>query len=120
MTLPSAEVLHSMAVELLKSLRHYHKGYRAAFRHADRERMALITQPTYCMASADDLLVDRVGIAAAQVKHCVSGVLPSESTASGLRAKAEAVAGWILHRREGAAGVGPTLSSPYEAGSTPA
>ena len=38
-----------------------------------------------------------------------------------LRPTAEAaVAGTILHRREGAAGVGPTWSPPYEAGSTPA
>jgi pimeloyl-ACP methyl ester carboxylesterase len=92
---PPAAALHLMTLELLKALGTYHKGYHAAFRHPDRARLPLIEQPVFCMASEDDILKDRVPIAASLLKHGTSALLPSEGTAAGLAAKAAAVAAFL-------------------------
>jgi pimeloyl-ACP methyl ester carboxylesterase len=53
---PSADVLHMLTLDVLKGIRSYHKAYRAAFAHPDRERLPLLTIPTLVMADADDPL----------------------------------------------------------------
>jgi pimeloyl-ACP methyl ester carboxylesterase len=92
---PSPAAIHGIVVDVLKALTTYHKGYRAAFRHADRERLPLITQPTFCAASADDPLNEGVALATSLVKNSKSAVLPSERTPEGLREKAAAVAAFL-------------------------
>ena len=92
---PPAASIHTIVVDVLKALTTYHKGYRASFRHADRERLPLITQPTFCMASADDPLQAGVALSASLVKNSTHAVLPSERTPEGLRDKAAAVAAFL-------------------------
>ncbi len=65
--LPSAEVLHQTTVEVLKALKTYHLGYRAAFSHDDRARLPLVTVPTLVMADASDPLAKGVPLAASLV-----------------------------------------------------
>ena len=93
--MPSAESLHKIVVEVLKALTTYHKGYRAAFRHQENERIPLIPCPVFCMASEDDPLKDGVERAHALAKTGIKAVLPSERTPAGLKAKAEAVLRFI-------------------------
>jgi pimeloyl-ACP methyl ester carboxylesterase len=93
--MPPPEVLHRVVVDVLKSLTTYHKGYRAAFRHRDFERMPLLTCPVFCMASDDDPLKDGVERAYACVRRGAQAILPSERSAEGLRAKALAVARFL-------------------------
>jgi pimeloyl-ACP methyl ester carboxylesterase len=93
--IPSATALHTMTVELLKSLSTYHKAYHAAFRHPDRERLTQLRHPVFCMASEDDILAHTVTAAAQLIPGCRSGLLPSESTPAGLAAKAAAVADFL-------------------------
>jgi pimeloyl-ACP methyl ester carboxylesterase len=89
--MPSAAALHTIVLDVLKALTTYHKGYRAAFRHNDVERIPLITQALFCMASDDDPLKDGIDRAHALAKNAVKAVLPSERTPEGLAAKARAV-----------------------------
>ncbi|MBL8642988.1 MAG: alpha/beta hydrolase [Rhodospirillaceae bacterium] len=89
--MPPPEALHTIVVDVLKALTTYHKGYRAAFRHKDAERIPLITQPLFCMASEDDPLKDGVDRAHALAKAAVKAILPSERTPEGLKTKAAAV-----------------------------
>ena len=67
--MPPAEVLHDTTVEVLKAIRTYHKAYRAAFAHPDRERLPLITRPTLVMADASDPL--KTGVA--EAAGCIPG-----------------------------------------------
>lgn len=72
--MPSAEVLHETTVEVLKAVRTYHKAYRAAFAHPDRERLPLITRPTLVMADASDPLKEGVTEAAACIRGAHSRI----------------------------------------------
>ncbi len=90
-TMPSAAALHTIVLDVLKALTTYHKGYRAAFRHNDAERIPLITQPLFCMAGDDDPLKAGVDRAHALAKNAIKAILPSERTPAGLAAKAQAV-----------------------------
>lgn len=75
---PSSEVLHTTTLEVLKSIRTYHLAYRAAFSHADRERLPLLRLPALIMADSRDPLRSGVALAASLLpgsQHCiVSGV----------------------------------------------
>lgn len=93
--MPPPEATNAVVVEVLKSLTTYHKGYRAAFRHPDRERIPLITQPLFGMASEDDPLVAGIEDVQKLAKNGTKAVLPSERTAEGRRKKAEAVTKWL-------------------------
>jgi pimeloyl-ACP methyl ester carboxylesterase len=93
--MPSPAALTRTVVEVLKALTTYHKGYRAAFRHPDRERLPLITQPTLCMASGDDPLKAGVADAAGLIPNATQAILPAERTPEGLAAKAAAVAAFL-------------------------
>jgi len=72
----SAEQLTSRVIEVLKALPHYHKGYRAVFRHKTHQRLPLISVPTLCMAHKADPLHVSVEEAAALVPNCTRLVLP--------------------------------------------
>jgi len=87
----SPEVLHMIVVDVLKALTTYHKGYRAAFRHKDYERIPLITCPIFCMASDDDPLQDGVARAHALARTAIKAILPSERSLGGVAQKAKAV-----------------------------
>jgi len=91
-TMPSPEALHTVVVEVLKGLTTYHKGYRAAFRHPDRERLPLLTVRTMCAASEDDPLKTGVDEAASLVPDSTKAILPNEKTLENLRTKAQAFA----------------------------
>jgi pimeloyl-ACP methyl ester carboxylesterase len=91
LAMASPEILHRVVVDVLKALTTYHKGYRAAFRHRDFERIPLMTCPVFCAASDDDPLQDGVERAFALAKNAKKAILPNERTADGVRAKAEAV-----------------------------
>jgi len=93
--MPPPEAMQPIVVEVLKALTTYHKGYRAAFRHNDRERLPLITHKTFCMASEDDPLNAGVEEAAALVPNSEKAVLPSESTTQGLADKAAIILAFL-------------------------
>lgn len=94
-TMPPPTAIHNVVVEVLKGLTTYHKGYRAAFRHPDRDRLPLITQRTLCAASADDPLVDGIDEAAALVPNSEKAVLPSEHSSESVAEKAAMVVAFL-------------------------
>lgn len=94
-TMPPPAAIHQVVVEVLKGLTTYHKGYHAAFRHPDRERLPLITQKTLCAASADDPLVEGVEQAAKLVPDSVRDVLPAEDSPESVVQKAARVAAFL-------------------------
>ncbi len=51
-----ADTLHWVTTDVLKGLTTYHLGYRAAFRHLDRERLPLVAQRTLVTADVTDPL----------------------------------------------------------------
>ncbi len=91
----SPEVLHRIVVDVLKSLTTYHKGYHAAFRHKDAERIPLIGCPVFCIASTDDPLQEGVDRAHALVKTGAKAIVPSERTPEGLNKKGAAVVAFL-------------------------
>lgn len=94
-TMPSPEALQVIVTEVIKALTTYHKGYRAAFRHLDRERIPLMTQPLFGMASEDDSLVAGIDEVFKLAQKGTKATLPSEKTPEGRRAKADAVTKWL-------------------------
>lgn len=56
--LPDAGELHDFVVEVLKAMRSYHLSYRAAFRHAKRERLTRLRVPVHCICSPSDMLFE--------------------------------------------------------------
>lgn len=94
-SMPSPEAIQRVVLEVIKGLTTYHKGYRAAFRHPDRERLPLITQRTLCAASEDDPLKDGVEEAASLVPDSVQAVLPGESTPEDLADKAAQILAFL-------------------------
>ncbi|MDG2242816.1 MAG: alpha/beta hydrolase [Rhodospirillaceae bacterium] len=90
-SMPPPEAIQKIVVEVLKGLTTYHKGYRAAFRHPDRDRLPLIQHRTLCAASETDPLKDGVDEAAALVPDSVKAILPGERTAEEVAAKAAAI-----------------------------
>jgi pimeloyl-ACP methyl ester carboxylesterase len=93
--MPPPDDIQRVVLDVLKGLTTYHKGYRAAFRHADRERLPLIFHPTLCAASEDDPLKAGVEEAAALVPHSEKLILPAERNADGVRAKAEHIIAFL-------------------------
>jgi pimeloyl-ACP methyl ester carboxylesterase len=93
--MPPPEAIQRIVLEVLKSLTTYHRGYRAAFRHPDRERIPLIPCPLLAMASDDDPLSVTCEEAARLAKRGTAMLLPSERTAEGRKAKAAAVLKWL-------------------------
>lgn len=54
--LPDAERFHDFTVEVFKTMRSYHRSYRAAFRHPKRDRLPLIGVPALVVSSPSDML----------------------------------------------------------------
>ncbi len=73
--MPNAGTLHRITVDVLKALRTYHLGYRAAFSHNDRERLPLMRQPTLVTAFDADPLKSGVGVAVELLNHGVSEII---------------------------------------------
>ncbi|MEZ5459181.1 MAG: alpha/beta fold hydrolase [Steroidobacteraceae bacterium] len=69
---PTAQTLHDLTVEVLKSVRTYHLAYRAAFAHADADRLPGVRLPTLVMADASDPLRHGVARAAGLLPGCQS------------------------------------------------
>jgi pimeloyl-ACP methyl ester carboxylesterase len=90
-TYPSATAIHNVVVEVLKGLTTYHKGYRAAFRHPDKERLPLIQHLTLCAASEDDPLKAGVEEAAQLIHNSDMAILPAERTPEGLKKKSSLI-----------------------------
>jgi hypothetical protein len=93
--MPSPEAIQPIVLDVLKGLTTYHKGYRAAFRHPDRERLPLITQRTFCAASETDPLSAGVADAAALVPDSIQAILPGERTPGDLAEKAVRVIAFL-------------------------
>ncbi len=85
---PSADVLHRTAVEVLKSIRTYHLAYRAAFAHADRERLPLVRLPTLVMADDTDPLRAGVDVAASVLPGALKTILQDSAAPDALARKA--------------------------------
>jgi pimeloyl-ACP methyl ester carboxylesterase len=92
---PSADRLHAVVVEVLKSVRTYHLAYRASFRHQDRQRLPLVTVPTLSLADEADPLKAGVHDVARLVKGARRAIVPGESTPAGRRAKADLIASFL-------------------------
>ena len=80
---PSVEALHTTTLEVLKSIRSYHKAYRAAFAHDDAARLPFVKQRTLVMADAADPLQGGVARAAALLADATSAIIPGEASAPG-------------------------------------
>ena len=90
--------LHWDADKMLFSMPGQNKRWQICEIKADGtglRELPLITQPTFCAASADDPLNEGVALAASLVKNSTQGILPSERTPEGLREKAAAVAAFL-------------------------
>ncbi|NKB44125.1 MAG: alpha/beta fold hydrolase [Alphaproteobacteria bacterium] len=94
-SMPPPEAIQQIVLEVLKGLTTYHKGYRAAFRHPDRDRLPLIRHRTLCAASDTDPLKDGVDEAAALVPDSVKTILPGERTAEDVAAKAAQIVAFL-------------------------
>ena len=82
---PSTEVMHDLTVEVLKSVRTYHHAYRAAFAHADADRLPLVRLPSLVMADESDPLKAGVARAASLLpgarQWICSGLSPAQKVA---------------------------------------
>ena len=73
----NADTLHWATTDVLSALTTYHLGYRAAFRHSDRERLPLVTQRTLVTADASDPLKVTVDAAHALLPDSLCEIGPS-------------------------------------------
>lgn len=94
---PSADVLHRTAVEVLKSIRTYHLAYRAAFAHADRDRLPLVRLPALVMADDNDPLQPGVDVAAAVLPGALRTILRNAAAPDALERKAAMYARFLDH-----------------------
>jgi pimeloyl-ACP methyl ester carboxylesterase len=84
---PSVAALHDITVEVLKSIKTYHLAYRAAFAHADRERLALVPIPTLVTADNTDPLQAAIALAPQILPGCQSTLVKDSASAAGRAAK---------------------------------
>jgi pimeloyl-ACP methyl ester carboxylesterase len=91
---PSADALHQITVEVLKSIRTYHLAYRAAFAHPDAERLPKVRLPTLVMADASDPLRSGVATAASLLPGCRS-LIWDDAAQPGAAAKARMLAHFL-------------------------
>ncbi len=86
--LPSSRELHHTLVEVLKAIDTYHLAYRAAFRHADRERLPLIDRPTLVMAHDGDPLLTAFELAASAIPGATRRLIAARGQAAAVTEKA--------------------------------
>lgn len=92
---PSAEGLHRTTVEVLKALTTYHHAYRAAFAHADHERLPLVKSRTLVMADVEDPLKRSIDEAVSLLPDA-RGLLFAEAMATdGFARKAALIANFL-------------------------
>lgn len=94
---PSAEALHRTTVEVLKAIRTYHLAYRAAFAHADRERLPLVRVPALVMADDTDPLRAGVDLAASLLPGALKTILSDASAPDALARKAALYVRFLDH-----------------------
>ena len=82
-----ADTLHWITTDVLKALTTYHLGYRAAFRHQDRDRLPLVTQRTLVTADESDPLKVTAQAAHALLPNSVCELGPSVEDADFLAVK---------------------------------
>ena len=87
MDMANAETLHTITVDVLKALGTYHLGYRAAFRHKDRERLPLITQETLVTADLSDPLNIGAELGASLVPNSMLWLSPGYQEPGALETK---------------------------------
>ena len=75
------EMLHNSVVEVMKAMKHYHKGYNAVFMHKTLERLPLLQTPTLCMGHEADPLHVSVEKASSLIKNSKHLVLEFKSGA---------------------------------------
>lgn len=85
-TVPGAEVLHLMALDLLKALPTYHLAYQAVFDHPVAERLPLLRLPTLVMSVDSDPLATYLDAAAALVPGAVRKRVGREARATTIAA----------------------------------
>jgi len=88
---PSKENLHRTTVEVLKSISTYHHAYRAAFTHADRERLPMINIPTLVMCDDTDPLKPGVPEAAALISGSQQIIFKNASAPNAIKRKADLI-----------------------------
>lgn len=66
----SAEKMHEMTMDLLKSLEHYHKGYNAVFRHEVSERLPLVPVPALVLTGDTSTLNKNAETVARLIPDC--------------------------------------------------
>lgn len=86
---PTPEVLHTRVVDFLKGGRTYHLVYGAALSYPTRERLPLITVPTFICASPTDPLGEGLEEASQILPSAVVRILPGVATPEGRGASAE-------------------------------
>ena len=91
----SPEALHFVTVDVLKALTTYHLGYRAAFRHADRERLPRVGHRTLVTADASDPLSVSVPIATSLLPDSISWISASQEEADALDDKIKGLDGFL-------------------------
>ena len=74
------EMLHNSVVEVMKAMKHYHKGYNAVFMHKTLERLPLLQTPTLCMGHEADPLHVSVEKASSLIKTALESLYISSST----------------------------------------
>lgn len=94
---PDAERLHRTTVEVLKAIRTYHLAYRAAFAHADRERLPKVSVPSLVMADDSDPLAAGVPTAASLLPGAVSCIVADSTAADALERKAALIEYFLDH-----------------------
>jgi pimeloyl-ACP methyl ester carboxylesterase len=85
------QLLHVTAVDVLKALWTYHLGYRAAFRHKDRERLPLVRHRTLMMADVGDPLHVTVDLGAELIPDSVPWTCASVADADGFGDKVRGI-----------------------------
>ena len=91
----SADTLHWITTDVLKGLTTYHLGYRAAFRHQDRERLPLVSQRTLVTADASDPLKVTMEAAHELLADSVCELGPSHEEADYLARKVGQLEGFL-------------------------
>jgi len=92
---PSTQALHEFTLEVLKALGTYHLAYRAAFAHADYDRLPLVRIPTLVMAEDTDPLKAGVAEAVARIPGACAWLQDNAGAEGALAHKAERLAAFL-------------------------
>lgn len=93
--LPSADMLHQEVVEVLKTLRTYHKSYRAALTYPKAERLPLVSHRTLVTCSPNDTLRRFLDPVVALIPHARALVTAGDETPDSLKATAKSMAEFL-------------------------